>query len=90
MSVIYTPDRRTNPRAACSGDVEITFEDPVPTTIHAELVENSPVGFRATHICKDLVAGLNVRFKREGGSGRARVIWTHVLDGECVTGFLVL
>jgi hypothetical protein len=90
MSVTYTPDRRTAPRLPCAGNVEITFQDPVATTIQAELVENSSVGFRAVHGCKELSAGLEVQYFRNAHSGRARVMWTHLRDGQRISGFLIL
>jgi hypothetical protein len=92
----FIPDRRRNrdrriaPRAADSGIVEISFDAPAPVTIQAELVESSAFGFRAAHDSKVLEPGLQVRYKRVGGSGQARVIWTHVLDGRRVSGFLVV
>lgn len=82
-------DRRVAPREPQSGALEISFEAPVSTTIPASLVETSSTGFRALHDSTALEPGLEVSFKREGASGQARVIWTHVLDGRRVSGFLV-
>jgi hypothetical protein len=82
-------DRRAAPRKAESGVLEISFDIPVPTTVSASLVETSSTGFRASHDSKALEPGLNVTFKCDGVSGQARVIWTHVLEGRRVSGFLV-
>jgi hypothetical protein len=81
-------DRRREPRTPHSGVIEISFEDPGPMTITADLIEVSAQGFRAAHDAKSLAPGLVVRYGNE--SSRARVMWTHVLEGRCVSGFLVL
>ncbi len=82
-------DRRKEARSPHSGAIEISLDDPTAFTIHGELLEISEQGFRAAHDAKALMAGLEVNYKREGSSGRARVIWTHVLEGRCVSGFLI-
>jgi hypothetical protein len=84
------PDRRRAERLPQSGAVEISFDDPNPVLVHGELIEVSELGFRAAHDSKALAPGMEVDYVRTGLSGRARVIWTHVLDGKCVSGFLIL
>jgi hypothetical protein len=81
-------DRRDAPRQAEHGDVEISFDIPVPMKIQANLIETSATGFRAAHDSKAIEPGLAVRYKRVGASGEARVIWTQVLEGRRVSGFL--
>jgi hypothetical protein len=83
-------ERRSEERSPRSGAVEISFADPNPMTVTAELIEVSERGFRAAHDSRLLTVGLEVRYSRTGSSGLARVIWTHVLDGRCVSGFLIL
>lgn len=83
-------DRRGAPREAERGVVEISFDTPVPMTIQANLVETSAIGFRALHDSKAIEPGLVVRYKRVGASGEARVVWTQLLQGRCVSGFLVV
>jgi hypothetical protein len=96
MSELFIADRRKNldrriaVRTAAHGSVELSFDFPVPTVVAAELIETSETGFRAVHDSKALEAGLEVCYQRPDGSGRARVIWTHVLDGQRVSGFMVL
>ena len=90
MSMTFTAERRIAARIPCSGRVEISFSDPVPATAEAELIESSSTGFRASHECTRLVPGLEVHFGGDGKSGRARVMWTHVLQKRRVSGFLVL
>jgi hypothetical protein len=83
-------ERRSEGRSPQSGAIEISFADPNPMTVSAELIEVSERGFRALHDSRLLTVGLEVRYTRSGSSGMARVIWTHVLDGRCVSGFLIL
>jgi hypothetical protein len=84
------PERRQEERSPQSGVIEISFDDPNPVTVRAELIEVSERGFRAAHDSRVLTPGLEVQYERIGSSGKARVIWTHVLDGRCVSGFLIL
>jgi hypothetical protein len=58
--------------------------------MQADLIEMSDKGFRASHDAKSLVPGLEVRYVLAASSGRARVMWMRVLEGRCVTGFLIL
>lgn len=81
-------DRRTAVRALASGRVEISFDNPAPALIEAEMIESSATGFRAAHASKALEPGLVVTYREPEVSGRARVIWTHVLEGRRVSGFL--
>jgi len=90
MNIDRNPDRRQEPRTPHSGAIEISFADPAPKSVTAELIELSARGFRAAHGAKGLAPGLEVYYTRAGSSGRARVIWTHVLEGKCVSGFLTI
>jgi hypothetical protein len=83
-------ERRQYERSPLSGKVQISFEDPNPETVECELIETSARGFRAQHDSKALAPGLEVRFSYSGASGQARIIWTHVLEGRHISGFLVL
>jgi hypothetical protein len=84
------PERRQEERSPQSGAITIVFEDPSPITVLAELIEVSGRGFRAAHDAKALTTGLEVDYATSSSSGRARVMWTHVLEGRCVSGFLIL
>ncbi len=70
--------------------VEISFANPLPTTIQAAVIEVSAVGFRASYDAKALEPGRDVSYKRNGTRGEARVMWTHVVEGQRVSGFLLL
>jgi hypothetical protein len=83
-------DRRVAVRSPAHGAVEISFDFPTPTVIAAELIETSVTGFRAVHDSKALEPGLEVSYRRPHASGRARVIWTHILSGRRESGFIVL
>lgn len=96
MSDLFHADRRKNRdrraavRTVASGHVEISVDIPMPSVIDAELIESSATGFRASHDSNALEPGLNVRFQSPLMSGYARIIWTHVLHGQRVSGFLCL
>ena len=90
MTKPFIRERRRVLRQPCSGRVELSFEDPVPRTVAAELIELSSLGFRAAHQCRTLDPGMEVHYQRDGVSGRARVIWTHLLEGRHTSGFLLL
>jgi len=83
-------DRRSEPRHAASERVQLSFDDPSPTVVEAKLIEDSSNGFRAVHDSKALCPGIEVQYQRAGAIGRARVIWTHVLNQRRVSGFLIL
>jgi hypothetical protein len=59
-------------------------------TVPAELVETSETGFRIAHKCKELIPGLEVRLRRNQSTQRARIVWTHLLDGRRVSGCVLL
>jgi hypothetical protein len=90
METHRNPERRLEQRRPQSGAIEILFADPALVTVRAELIEMSERGFRAAHHTKALAAGLEVDYRSSHASGRARVMWTHVLEGRCVSGFLTL
>jgi hypothetical protein len=83
-------ERRTEERSPQSGAIRILFDDPHPIAVEAELTEVSDHGFRATHDSRGLAPGLVVEYTRGATAGVARVIWTHVQDSRCVSGFLIL
>jgi hypothetical protein len=83
-------DRRNSERLPVSGRVAISFDNPVPVKLDVDMIESSATGFRAVHDSSALEAGLNVRYQETSASGYARVIWTHVLQGRRISGFLRL
>jgi hypothetical protein len=88
---VPAPERRTARRTPFSGRLEIMLVDPAPQRVEAELIEISSMGFRAAHDSSTLEPGLEVLCKLDGADTvRARVIWTHVLGGRRVSGFLLV
>ncbi|MBZ5601220.1 MAG: hypothetical protein LAO79_02835 [Acidobacteriia bacterium] len=83
-------DRRSAPRAPASGRVSLSFANPAPVTVEAEWIETSASGFRLAHNSNAIEPGLEVFYESDGKRGRARVIWTHVLVGRHVSGFVEL
>jgi hypothetical protein len=83
-------ERRGAERAAESGRVRIWFENPARVDLEAEWIETSATGFRLAHDSDALEAGLEVSYESQEQFGRARVVWTHVLDGRRVSGFVRL
>jgi len=89
MSTPY-PERRKEPRFPGSGRVEVTFENPERETVLAELKDRSNNGIRIAHQSENLVPGLEVQLRHAGSDMRARVVWTHYLEGQRVSGCLLL
>ena len=83
-------ERRQFPRIAASGSVEIVFSDPLPTTVHGELVDVSGQGLRIAHDSKLLVPGLIVSVTSEDRTSKARVVWTQLKDGAQISGCILL
>ena len=83
-------ERRRTARLPASGRVEITFKDPVSVTVEAELIETSAMGFRIAHDSKEVISGLEICLRRDSDTSRARVVWTHLLDGRRVSGCVLL
>jgi len=83
-------ERRRATRLPASGWVAISYSDPTAVTVQAELIEASATGFRIAHESKDLVAGLEVEMKRDQTVRKARIVWTHLLEGRRVSGCVLL
>lgn len=83
-------DRRGAARAVESGRVKIWFENPARVDLEADWIEASATGFRLAHDSSALEPGLEITYQSRSSHGRARVIWTHVLEGRRVSGFVRL
>jgi hypothetical protein len=83
-------DRRGALREAVSGRVRIWFENPTRVDLEADWIESSATGFRLAHDSNALEPGLEISYEAEDRRGRARVVWTHVLEGRRVSGFITL
>ena len=83
-------DRRGTVRSPESGRVKVWFENPTRVDIEADWIEASATGFCLAHDSNALEPGLEIFYESGGRSGRARVVWTHVLEGRRVSGFVGL
>jgi hypothetical protein len=82
-------DRRREQRHPAGGEVRIWMNaDTAP--IRCRLLDISRRGFRVLHQQADLYAGSEVRFEHAQASGRARVVWNHVLAGKVESGLLIV
>jgi len=89
-------EQRAEPRYSSQGEVLFSFGETEYTKgrskeIRGKLLDRSASGFRAEHDCPELTSGQVVRFRlTPSAKGRARVVWTRILEGRVETGFLVL
>jgi len=83
-------ERRAAPRRQVSEQVHLCFEDQKRVEIAGEITDSSVTGFRVRYAAAALSPGLEVSFRCTGASGKARVIWTRVLGGQNVSGFVLL
>jgi hypothetical protein len=80
---------RRRPRQSGRGEILLYVEQPLACRLPARLADSSQGGFRAVHHFAALTAGQEIRYRRNGCLGRARVIWTRVLPDHVETGFLL-
>ena len=64
-------------------------ESPGSRDIQGRLVDVSASGFRMAHDCSALTAGQYVAFAHVEAKGRARVVWTRILDDSVESGFVL-
>ena len=83
-------ERRSERGDGASGEVLLYIQEPLACRIPARLLDTSATGFRAAHHFAALSAGQEIRYRREGGQGRARVVWTRILPGHVETGFALI
>lgn len=83
-------DRRREPRFPAGGSVKLIVSEPTPHTFTASLVDRSQHGFRVTHDYTGLPSGQEVQFEHSSGDGRAKVMWTRIVEERVESGFLVL
>ena len=84
-------DRRSEPRRPASGQVELRPEWFASTTcVSGEMLDIHSGGFRARHSFQALVSGHIVKFVYGSQQGRARVVWTRIVDDQVESGFLIL
>ena len=84
-------EKRREPRQAASGRLLIRAVEPANAPlVPGRLLDLSLHGFRAAHLCHNLMPGQEVDFEHDSAAGRARVVWNRILAGEVETGFFIL
>jgi len=84
-----TFERRAQARRPAKGEIKLRPEG-LAGTITGRLIDVSSSGFRAHHGCRPLASGNLVEFEYGSAKGRARVIWTQILEDNVESGFLIL
>ena len=67
----------------------VRWTSPGAQQIEGKLIDVSDGGFRMSHECSSLTAGLFVEFAHFEAKGRARVVWTRIVAGAVESGFVV-
>ncbi len=83
-------EQRREIRRRGHGNVLVRPESAGLRDIQGRLVDVSASGFRMAHDCSGLTAGQYVTFAHVEARGRARVVWTRILDNSVESGFLVV
>jgi hypothetical protein len=90
MSIsISVAEQRREKRRQGHGNVLVRPETPGSRDIQGKLVDVSNNGFRMAHECSALTAGQFVTFAHVEARGRARVVWTRIVDDSVESGFVV-
>ena len=82
-------DRRQDKRSICQGGVRLTI-DGEGIVIDGELLDVSAQGFRAFYGSEPLQQDTIVRFEHTFFRGRARVVWSSMVNGRVQSGFHIL
>ena len=88
MNPLATEQRRETRRPG-HGNVLVRPESPGSRDIQGRLVDVSGSGFRMAHDYSALTAGQYVTFAHVEARGRARVVWTRILEASVESGFVV-
>ena len=83
-------ERRSEPRRPARGRVLVNPTELPEIEFSGDLLDVSGRGFRAAHACRELHSGQIVRFRHDGASGEACVVWTRIEDERVESGFFVL
>lgn len=86
---VSVAEKRREARHPGSGNVLVRPEAPGSRDIQGKLVDVSVSGFRMAHQCAALTAGQYVEFAHVEARGRARVVWTRILEQAVESGFVV-
>ncbi|HUJ20903.1 MAG TPA: hypothetical protein VLX58_05235 [Bryobacteraceae bacterium] len=96
LDLVRHVEQRREPRWKAHGEIWFSLDEgapagPAPKEVLGTLLDRSSSGFRAQHDCKELMSGQLVRFRMKPSSGgRARVMWTRIIDDRVESGFLIV
>ena len=82
-------EQRREIRRRGQGNVLVRPESSGLRDIQGRLMDVSASGFRMAHNCSALTAGQYVTFAHVETTGRARVVWTRIVDDSVESGFLL-
>jgi hypothetical protein len=82
-------EKRAEERRPGKGNVMVRWMNPRPLEIEGRLLDVSASGFRMAHDCTALTAGQDVEFAHVESKGRARVVWTRIINRMVESGFVV-
>ena len=82
-------EQRRETRRLGHGNVLVRSESSGSRDVQGRLVDVSASGFRMAHNCAALTAGQYVAFAHVEARGRARVVWTRILDNSVESGFVL-
>lgn len=83
-------DQRQEARRPGKGNVVVRWRSPGGQKIEGKLIDVSDSGFRMSHACSSLTAGLFVEFAHFEAKGRARVVWTRIVADSVESGFVIV
>lgn len=83
-------DRRREERVPVMSDVILVMETPQIFEVRGRMLDQSPSGFRASHMYPALTSGQVIRCRVDGKERLARVVWNRIIEEEVETGFLLL
>jgi hypothetical protein len=89
MTNTLIAEQRRETRRRGHGNVLVRPENPGSRDIQGRLADVSDSGFRMAHDCSALTAGQYVIFAHVEARGRARVVWTRIVDDSVESGFVV-
>lgn len=81
-------DQRREHRERREGEVLLFAEALAP--VRGQLVDVSNGGFRAEHNSPALTCGTEIVFQYGSVRGRARVVWSLLVDDRLESGFVIL
>jgi hypothetical protein len=82
-------EKRQEARRPGNGNVVVRWTNPRVQQVEGRLMDVSDSGFRMSHECSSLTAGQFVDFSHFEARGRARVVWSKIIEGMVESGFVV-